>query len=283
MNEYKLVSIQSVAGGTGKTTYALDLAEKLVKSGQAVLVLDFDIAGVNMIHSCSEDIFNILSNKDVPENLMKMFSSYMAGSIVQLNNIHNDKINVLGSEYYTADKESRYSPNEMCDTMHTSFAEIMIRDLIRSFESKISTSIDVTIILDNASGYRDLVPMSENMIYELGPERGSIVWVYTPRCFEQTEKEVDRCKKILEKYWKTSRVFHQLTGGGSEVDEDINKKLFVHMCDNMSSGICRNLDQSDRFHTCPNHQTGCNLCFYMTTDKTKRDHIETSIISISIL
>jgi len=183
------ISVESRKGGVGKTTAALNLAKLLNEKDYAVLFLDLDITGTNVVSAHInkspfwEDITHIVKMESTEDavNLLAIFEQrFMVGLGVpdfttlsqQRKNclpINSNKINVIGSQIYG--KEGIIcKPNLLFDELHVFWFIEFLRKLCNNFSQVVKRN-KVAVIIDNSPGYIGVAPVVQEWLTDIGPSK----------------------------------------------------------------------------------------------------------------
>lgn len=258
MKKNIIVSVESRKGGVGKTTAALCISKIFLEKGYAVLLIDTDITGTNIVHCADSpfwsDYINILTasenNKISIANLLSIFENgFMNGELIpsfkdsKINNFFNtdySKINILGSQIYSQNgtPETICNPAVLFDQLHGYWFVDFLKEIIEDFATTIINK-NIAVVLDNSPGYVGIAPAIQNWLTDIGPETGKFLMVTS-----LDSQDMQSCSKAIsvlhEQYrekWNTSRMFMEAKDGdGDNLDYSLMKGgFFVRLTEHEES------------------------------------------------
>jgi hypothetical protein len=245
MENFRIISIESLKGGVGKTTLGLGLAKLLLDSGNQVMVFDFDFAGTELQLACKvlekhnywHDKFHyVVEKRDNvkgfrPVNLVEMFSQYMkspqpfkilwssskktatpseSGKLV----LSKDKINVFSSILGRMSKQNAknnclpyYGPETLFDINHSRWLLDMVKQLMQSCLNDHNAEKKIVFIIDNSPGFARIEPELDEWMTNLGPIVARHIFIATVD-HQDIKETLDTIKSLNQRFkekWEISR------------------------------------------------------------------------------
>ncbi len=238
------ISVESRKGGVGKTTAALNLAKLLKEKDYAVLFLDLDITGTNIVSAHInkspfwEGITHIVKRESTKDtvNLLAIFEQqFMVGSGVpnfttisqrqkDCLSINSNKINVMGSQIY-GEKGIICKPNLLFDELHAFWFIEFLQKLCNNF-SRIVKRNNVAVVIDNSPGYVGVAPVIQEWLTDVGPSKCKFLTISSLDI-----QDIISCSNAVEEIhhrylnkWNTSCKFRKAFEKGKEGKFDLNDK-----------------------------------------------------------
>lgn len=239
MGKNVIISVESRKGGVGKTTAALCIGKNLLEKDYAVLLIDTDITGTN-IADCMDSPFwhnhlNILTitknKKQINANLLNLFEETFMNGFKSPSfknkkngfNIDSKKINIIGSQIYSADGKpiTICKPEILFDQLHGYWFIDFLKELIEDFAAAISNK-PIAVIFDNSPGYVGIAPAIQEWLTDLGPETGKFL-IVTSLDSQDMQSCATTISVLHEQYkdkWNTSRTLLEVKKKEKEDEED---------------------------------------------------------------
>lgn len=203
--DYQVISVESRKGGVGKTTAALNLSLLLKQLGYAVLLIDIDITGTNIVNVLDSSYWknkvNPIQYDKTNANLLTIYRDIimqgrkLPGWKIKKNvnrvvdfELESTSINILGSEIYNNNNNEQHNlicnPSLLFDELHTYWFVEFLQQICSTFAKKIKDrkvgimkEQKVGIVLDNSPGFVGINPAIHEWLTDIGPANGKFLTI----------------------------------------------------------------------------------------------------------
>lgn len=230
--KYKIISVESRKGGVGKTTAALNLSRLLIDNGYAVLFIDIDITGTNVIEALDssywKQIINPIQFKGKNANLLSLYQEiFMRGmklpSWKYLDDtedsidfgLRKGNINILGSEIYNKIDNGKQSnlicnPSLLFDELHAFWFVEFLQGICNSFAEKIDNN-KIAIVLDNSPGFVGINPAIHDWLTDIGPINGKFLTISSldKQDLISCSRAIDHLHELFQNKFKGAKLYSE--------------------------------------------------------------------------